>query len=756
MSESQIWSNVISWAVQIMLLTGIGAALPVLLRLKSPGARLLYWQLLLVACVALPWVRPWRSEVIAVSSTPFAAIHAGTQIAMTAPPSPSMPPLPAIALWILAAGVAVRLGWLAVGLLKLARYRRHGRPIPLPPEWTGAGRNTRLLLSDEVSGPVTFGFIRPVVLLPASFPSMSEAMSGAILFHELTHVERRDWLFTLAEELVRAAFWFHPAIWWVLGEIQLAREQTVDRAVIEMTQARDCYVDALLAIAGVTPQLDLGPAPLFLRRRHLKHRVKGIIQEVRMSKKRLVFSQVAAVVAMAAACWFIADVVPLHAQAQTVADAAGVTVNLNGAQLMHRTPVLYPAEALAKGVEGAVVVQVRLDSNGQVVDDAILSGPEGLRKGVQQSVLNWHFDKRVASTVQVVNIDFVKPANAPIATAAPVVPTSVQMASVPGGAATWRTGTAEQQSLEQQYKSLQGQIATLEQDVSQTQDPTKAALLEQLRKRQDEFKQANAQRLPQPAPSNQQADQQKVMGFVQDMLANEHKKLDELRQQQASTPSDQLVRAIQDQEKTVQLMEAKDQLARANLESMRSGNGPIQLPPPSPPIESIVITGLTDSARDQLLAQLPVHIGDPWSAEAEGRISEAARQFDPHLTVNSAGGGRVVRIFVQTDAAPPGAVRIGSNVMAANLINPVKPVYPQLAKMARVQGTVSFAATIGKDGTMEDLKLLSGPPLLVQAAMDAVKQWVYKPTLLNGAPVEVITTIDVNFSLSGGPPPSVQ
>jgi len=59
-----------------------------------------------------------------------------------------------IALWILAAGVAVRLGWLALGLLKLARYRRHGCPIPLPPEWTGAARNTELLLSDEVSGPV--------------------------------------------------------------------------------------------------------------------------------------------------------------------------------------------------------------------------------------------------------------------------------------------------------------------------------------------------------------------------------------------------------------------------------------------------------------------------------------------------------------------------------------------------------------------------------------------------------------------------
>ena len=77
---------------------------------------------------------------------------------------------------------------------------------------------------------------------------------------------------------------------------------------------------------------------------------------------------------------------------------------------------------------------------------------------------------------------------------------------------------------------------------------------------------------------------------------------------------------------------------------------------------------------------------------------------------------------------PTGPAKIGGNVVAANLINPVKPVYPPLAKMARQQGTVKFEATISKEGTIEDLKLISGPPLLVQAAMEAVKQWRYRPT----------------------------
>lgn len=96
----------------------------------------------------------------------------------------------------------------------------------------------------------------------------------------------------------------------------------------------------------------------------------------------------------------------------------------------------------------------------------------------------------------------------------------------------------------------------------------------------------------------------------------------------------------------------------------------------------------------------------------------------------------------------PQRIRVGGNVQAANLIRKVTPVYPPLAKQARIQGTVRFTAIIGKDGTIQNLQLVQGHPLLVQAAQDAVKQWVYKPTLLNGEPVEVVTQIDVNFTLS--------
>jgi protein TonB len=92
-------------------------------------------------------------------------------------------------------------------------------------------------------------------------------------------------------------------------------------------------------------------------------------------------------------------------------------------------------------------------------------------------------------------------------------------------------------------------------------------------------------------------------------------------------------------------------------------------------------------------------------------------------------------------------VTLGGQVEAAKLINKIPPQYPEVAKSAHVTGTVVLRAIISKNGGIEQLQLVSGPPLLAKSAMDAVAQWRYRPTVLNGEPVEVDTTIDVVFSL---------
>jgi protein TonB len=99
---------------------------------------------------------------------------------------------------------------------------------------------------------------------------------------------------------------------------------------------------------------------------------------------------------------------------------------------------------------------------------------------------------------------------------------------------------------------------------------------------------------------------------------------------------------------------------------------------------------------------------------------------------------------------PTGPARISGGVMAGQILTKVQPVYPPIAKAAHVSGTVVLHAIISKTGSIENLSAISGPDMLKSAAIDAVRQWRYKPYLLNGEPTEVDTTITVNFNMNGG------
>jgi TonB family protein len=196
--------------------------------------------------------------------------------------------------------------------------------------------------------------------------------------------------------------------------------------------------------------------------------------------------------------------------------------------------------------------------------------------------------------------------------------------------------------------------------------------------------------------------------------------------------------------------------------------------PPTGQLTGITVSGLSDQARDELLAELPVHEGDELTAEEMAKAGQAVRAFDEHLAVRwmlGTNGTRTLQIIAPggsppapaplresltvTESAPsamagspPERIKVGGNVQSMMIVSKVPPVYPELAKSARVSGVVHLAAVIAKDGTMQELHSLGGPALLIQSAMDAVKQWVYRPTFVNGQPVSVETTIDVNFTLS--------
>ena len=159
------------------------------------------------------------------------------------------------------------------------------------------------------------------------------------------------------------------------------------------------------------------------------------------------------------------------------------------------------------------------------------------------------------------------------------------------------------------------------------------------------------------------------------------------------------------------------------------------------------------------------------AAELSRAVMEALQAKQAQLKAASANNGGVIGGIIGSapTAAPPPAppsasggagqavtpqrIRIGGKVQQAKLMRQVAPIYPPLARQARITGEVLLDVIINKDGTMQNIKLVKGHPLLVPAAMEAVKQWVYQPTLLNGAPVEVVTQIAVNFTLNDKPRP---
>jgi TonB family protein len=151
------------------------------------------------------------------------------------------------------------------------------------------------------------------------------------------------------------------------------------------------------------------------------------------------------------------------------------------------------------------------------------------------------------------------------------------------------------------------------------------------------------------------------------------------------------------------------------------------------------------------LNRLTLKAGDTLTQSTHSQLLAEVKDVDEHLKVTvrpTNEHGAAIIISLAGPPETPQRIRVGGNVQAANLIEKVTPKYPVEAKQARIQGKVSFTATIGKDGKVENLELISGEPVLADAAREAVAQWVYKPTLLNGLPVQVVTQVDVNFTLA--------
>ena len=292
MTPAWLLDNLLAWSAQVAVLVVFAAAAA--LTIKSSRARLVFWQGVLVMAILLPAVEPWMHAVDgSVNYGPLTA--APILVTSHATPHPGFVWRREYLLALIAAGAVLRALWMAIGFRRLRRHRIAAHVLTHPPVLFESS-HVVWYLSDTISGPVTFGWLRPSILLPSRIDELSDAMREAIACHELVHVRRHDWLFVIAEEMLRAALWFHPAIWFVLSQIQLAREQAVDLEVIGLTRDRERYLDALIAVAEQKIERtawpnyrgsDVAPAPLFLKKRQLASRVAAVLKETHMSKARL-------------------------------------------------------------------------------------------------------------------------------------------------------------------------------------------------------------------------------------------------------------------------------------------------------------------------------------------------------------------------------------------------------------------------------------------------------------------------------------
>jgi protein TonB len=179
-------------------------------------------------------------------------------------------------------------------------------------------------------------------------------------------------------------------------------------------------------------------------------------------------------------------------------------------------------------------------------------------------------------------------------------------------------------------------------------------------------------------------------------------------------------------------------------------------PPPAAPVKVIKVVE-TDVVNNQLRTptKIPKKVemikeeeAPPPQAGVVGGVPGGVPGGSMGGVMGSIIGGTPTAI---PKVATPQRIRVSAGVTQGLKIKNVNPVYPQMAKIARVQGPVVLSAIIGKDGSIQNLHVIStASPLLNQAAMDAVKEWRYRPYILNGEPVEVDTQITVNFTLSGG------
>jgi protein TonB len=636
-------ANVVAWVVQTTILVAVAIAAIRLLRLDAPAVRYHFLRVLLVICLALPFVQPRLDQVGSNEQASVAASAPSAVRAWSSTPSPigSTVPmsLPDIAVVFVVTGVALRLSWMAAGFWRLRRLRRAGEAATSLEACddlvSTVTRAAAIRFVPHLYQPLTFGFRAPIILLPDVLRTQPLAIQRAVLAHELWHVRRRDWFWTVCEEVVRGVLWFHPGIWVLLSAIQSAREEVVDELSILTTGSRRTYADALLTFADNSRWFAVSA---FARRRHLVQRLVLISKEAVMSARRVVATAAAVTIVVAAAGWYSVQAFPMREPQAAPERMRAVPGPLEKQArrptaenpIPRRSYHVPPDDPLANEPDshGTVTLRITLDAAGQVAEYRPTVVALRRHNGTLMRLRNQSGAENAMA--------WVTNASAPLdAATGKLVGTLVSAAS--RSVAQWQFAPPYEAPL------------AFDVDVHFGAPPP-----------------------PPPPPP-------------------------------------------------------------------RPGTGRLAAPPPPPP------------PPPPATSSRPGRIAPPPPPAAPPVVFGTQSVPPPPPAPPPPVGAREV---VPDPPAPPpdptfaeGALRVGGTIKPPTKVRNVAPEYPADAQAAGIQGVVIIEARIEADGTVSKTRILRSIPALDDAAEEAVSQWQFTPTWLNGQPTPIVMTVTVNFRL---------
>jgi TonB family protein len=501
----------------------------------------------------------------------------------------------------------------------------------------------------------------------------------AVLAHELSHVRRGDWLIAVLASLNKCLFWFHPLAWWLERQLLSLAEQASDDSSILATGDRQQYAQVLLDVAtalkGKRGRLVWEGAAM-ARSWQVSRRIDSILDLGRDVSSGLTKRGWAVLVLCG---------LPLLYGAAAV-------------QLERTQPVVQPSTAdFGLAVEGQRLTPQEVEN----LEAHLKTFPEDLTaraKLIGYYFLNAAHSRRLEHVLWLIEHH----PESSLLTEASVMRTPPTAISRGNASLNDPADYERAKALWHRQTVRYGQDARVLGNAARFFEFTDPATAEDLLKRA---------RLLEP--NNTSWAERLAILYTRSFLPGVPAELAAFASRARS-----------------ELEISSDAALAGAAGEILSGGAPA-------PMRELVL----ELAERLLKKAQTLEPGNPRWAESLKRLAQARE-------------GKPTAPQVRAEALAPDRIRVGGNVQASKLVNHVLPVYPPLAKQARIQGVVRFQVVIGRDGRIQEIQLLTGHPLLIPAAQEAVKQWVYQPTLLNGRPVEVVTQVDVAFTLSGEAAPS--